>query len=308
MNTPLFFNNVIKTILFCGLFFVFQTFEVRSQELNCTVEVNTDRLEGSSFQYLNKLKPDIENYLNEYNWTDADFQDHERIECLVQIVILSGTSNYLFSAETVIQVRRPIYNTTNKTSTLLLSDNGWQFSYPEGRTMIHDELQFDDLTGFLDFYAYIILGYDFDTFSELGGSEYFVRAQNILNLAQTTNAAGWSRNSNNQRNRNTLVSDLTSGSYNNLRRAYYSYHRQGLDRFIDSPDLARQQILTTMESIQAAKRRSTSNWLYDIFFDTKAREIAGIFQSAPRDVRLEAYNILRQTDQGHLSEYESLQN
>lgn len=308
MKTPLFFNNVIKTILFCGVFFVFLTFEGRAQELKCTVEVNTDRLEGSSYQYLINLKPDIEEYLNEHNWTEIDYQDHERIECLMQIVIVSGTSNYLFSAETVIQVQRPIYNTTNKTSTLLISDNGWQFSYPEGRTMIHDELQFDDLTGFLDFYSYVMLGYDFDTFSELGGSEYFVRAQNILNLAQTTNAAGWSRNSNNQRNRNTLISDLTSGSYNALRRAYYSYHRLGLDTFIDSPEQARQQILTTLRNIQTAKRRSTSNWLYDIFFDAKAREIAGIFQSAPRDVRLEAYNILRQTDQGHLSEYESLQN
>lgn len=308
MNNPLFSTNVIKTLLFCGSIFAFFLHEVHAQELNCTVEINTDQLEGSSFQYLDNLKSDIENYLNEYDWTDRDFQEHERIECLMQIVIVAGTTNYLFSAETVIQVQRPIYNTTNKTSTLLLSDNGWQFSYPEGRSMIHDELQFDDLTGFLDFYSYIILGYDFDTFSELGGSEYFVKAQNILNLAQTTNAVGWSRNSNNQRNRNTLVSDLTSGSYTELRRAYYTYHRLGLDQFIDAPELARQQILTTLRDIQAAKRRSTSNWLYDIFFDTKAREIAGVFQSASRDVRLEAYNILRQTDQGHLSEYESLQN
>lgn len=74
MKTPLFFNNVIKTILFCGVFFVFLTFEGRAQELNCTVEVNTDRLEGSSYQYLSNLKPDIEEYLNEHNWTEIDYQ------------------------------------------------------------------------------------------------------------------------------------------------------------------------------------------------------------------------------------------
>ncbi|WP_290872337.1 DUF4835 family protein [Gracilimonas sp.] len=287
--------------------FVFET-AVSAQEFNCNVDINIEQLEGSSFDYLQNLKPTLENYINEYNWTNEEFQQEERIDCQIQIVFTNGTSDFTFSAETVFQVQRPIYNTVAKTTTVLLSDNSWQFHYPEGKSLIHDELQFDALTGFIDFYSYIMLGYDFDTFSELGGSDYFLKAQNIVSLAQTTSASGWTRTANNRRNRNTLVTDLVSSNYRSLRTAYYRYHRLGLDQFISKPDEAREQVLESLKEIQTAKRRSTSNYLFDIFFDTKSREIAAIFNGAESNIRLEAYNVLRQTDQGHLSEYESLQN
>ncbi|WP_421775310.1 DUF4835 family protein [Gracilimonas sp.] len=281
---------------------------VNGQEFDCSVTVNIDQLEGSSFNYLENLKPILENYINEYQWTEQDFAEEERIDCQIQVAINSGTSDYTFSAEVVFQVQRPIYNTTAKTTTILLSDNAWQFSYPEGKSLIHDELQFDALTGFIDFYCYTMLGYDFDTFSEHGGDPYFGKAQNILNLAESTSAIGWARSTNNRRNRNTMITDLVSSNYQPLRTAYYQYHRHGLDQFVADPDVAREEILNALKTIQEAKRRSTSNFLFDIFFDTKAREIAAVFDEAETDVRLEAYDVLQNTDQGHLSEYESLQN
>lgn len=301
-------SKVIKHIFFCGIIFLSSSFNVFAQEFNCTVNVNMDQLEGSSFDYLDGLKPTLENYINEYNWTENEFREEERINCQIQIVFTSGSSDFTFSAETVFQVQRPIYNTTSKTTTVLLSDNTWQFSYPEGKSLIHDELQFEPLTGFIDFYAFLMLGYDFDTFSKMGGSDYFVKAQNILNLAQTTAAIGWSRSTNNRRNRNTLVTDLVSASYEPLRQAYYQYHRLGLDQFVSKPEAARQEILQSLKTIQEVKRRSTSNYLYDIFFDTKSREISAAFDGAKTEVRLEAYDVLQNTDQGHLSEYENLQN
>lgn len=308
MKNPITSVKVIKPFLFCGIFFVAFTSTANAQEFNCTVNLNTEQLEGASFDHIGNLKPALENYINEYNWTDENFDEEERINCQIQIVFTSGNSDFTFSAEVVFQLQRPVYNTTAKTTTVLLSDNSWQFNYPEGKSLIHDELQFDALTGFIDFYSYVMLGYDFDTFSELGGSDYFRNAQNILNLAQTTSAVGWSRNTNNRRNRNILISDIVSSGYSPLRQAYYQYHRLGLDRFVNDPSQARQEILNALKEIQIAKRRSTSNYLFDIFFDTKSREIAAVFENAETNIRLEAYEVLRQTDQGHLSDYESLQN
>lgn len=308
MNDISIFFKVIKHILFCGGILIFSTLCAHAQEFNCTVNINTDQLEGNSYDYLEELKPRLEDYINEYEWTDIEFEEEERINCQIQIVINSGNSDFTFSGEAVFQVQRPIYNTTAKTTTVLLTDNAWQFSYPQGKNLIHDELQFDALTGFIDFFTYMMLGYDFDTFSELGGDPYFTKAQNILNLAQTTSAVGWTRTTNNRRNRNTLVTDLLSSSYQPLREAYYRYHRLGLDQFVDKPKEARQEVLQALKTIQEAKRRTTGNYLYDIFFDTKSREIAAIFDEADTDIRLEAYDVLQQTDQGHLSEYESLQN
>lgn len=284
------------------------TTQAFAQEFECVVEINTDQLEGSSFEYLKNLKPTLENYINDYEWTEEDFEEQERINCQIQILMTSSTSDFTFSAEVVFQVERPIFNSTARTTTVLLSDNAWQFNYPEGKPLIHDELQFEAITGFIDYYCYMMLGYDFDTFADLGGEEYFLKAQNIVNLAQSTAVIGWTRSTNNRRNKNTLITDLVSTNYQPLRSAYYRYHRLGLDQFVDQPKKARQEILTALKSIQEVKRRSTSNYLFDIFFDTKSREIAAIFDEAETDIRLEAYDVLQQTDQGHLSEYESLQN
>ena len=300
--------KIIKPIILCGIIFLLTPFAANGQEFECSVTINIDQLEGSSFNYLENLKPTLENYINEYKWTDHDFKEEERINCQIQIAINSGTSDYTFSAEVVFQVQRPIYNTTAKTTTVLLSDNAWQFTYPEGKSLIHDELQFDALTGFIDFYCYTMLGYDFDTFSDQGGEPYFVKAQNILNLAESTSAVGWTRSTNNRRNRNMMITDLVSPNYKPLRTASYRYHRLGLDQFVTKPEEARQEVLSALKTIQETKRRSTSNFLFDIFFDAKAREIAAIFDEAKTDVRLEAYDVLQNTDKGHLSEYESLQN
>lgn len=308
MKYPQLASKVIKYSLFCLVIFVTLPIHSNAQEFDCTVEVNIDQLEGSSFNYLTNLKEVLENYINEYKWTEEDFEEEERIACHIQIAVTSGNSDQVFGAEVVFQLQRPIYATTAKTTTVLLSDQAWQFSYPEGKALIHDDLQFEELTGFIDFFCYVMLGYDFDTFADLGGETYLKKAQDILNRAQTTSAIGWSRNANNGRNRNTLVNDLLSNNYKPLRSAYYRYHRMGLDQFVGSPEKARQEVLGALKDIQEAKRRTTSNYLFDIFFDAKYREVTALFMEAETDVRLEAYEVLRETDQGHLTDYEKLQN
>lgn len=296
-----------KFYLFIILFFL--PLPLIGQEFDCDVIVDVKNLEGNSFQYVKaSLEADIENYINEYRWTEIEFTEQERITCQINIVLTSGDQDFNFSAETILSARRPIYNTTTQTNTLIAGDQAWQFSYPQGRSLIHDELQFEGLTGFIDYYIYLLLGYDFDSFSPLGGTTYFEKAQNVVDLAQNEQAIGWTRNSNNQRNRFVLITDLLNNNYQPLRNAIYTYHRLGLDTFTQNPESARQQVLETLKEIQSAKRRSTSNYLYDLFFDTKSKEITNIFIDADSRVKLEAYNILRETDQGHLSEYDQLQN
>lgn len=280
-----------------------------AQEFDCDVIVDVKNLEGTSFEYVKpSLEADIADYINDYRWTEIVFTERERITCQISIVLTSGNPDFNFTAETIFSARRPIYNTTTQTNTLIVADQAWQFFYPQGRSLIHDDLQFEGLTGFIDYYMYLLLGYDFDSFSPLGGSIYFEKAQNVVDLAQNEQTIGWTRNSNNQRNRFVLITDLLNINYQPLRNAIYTYHRLGLDTFTQSPESARQQVLTALEEIQAAKRRSTSNFLYDLFFDTKSREITNIFIDADSRIKLEAYNILRVTDQGHLTEYDQLQN
>lgn len=279
-----------------------------AQEFNCDITVNNDLIEESSLTYISELGNRLEDYINEHKWTDIDFMEEERINCKMQIVIESGNSNYDFRSRVVFSIRRPIYNTTSETTSIIITDNSWSFNYPEGRSLIHDDLQFDELTSFINYLAYMGLGYDFDSFSPLGGTEYFRKAQNIVDLAQAASSSGWLRSSNNRRNRNTLVGDLLSSAYQDFREAFYTYHLKGLDLFTTDDQMARANIVEALETIRDAKRKTTSNFLFDIFFDTKSREIAGVFAEAESRVKLEAYSILSETDQGHLSEYSDLQN
>ena len=276
-----------------------------AQELNAQVTLNKSQISSTSLDYLDNLPRQIEEYINQFDWTNANFSENERINISIQINLLS-VENYNFEAQIIVRSQRPIYNTTRGTVIFLFNDEQWNFEYPPNRTFLHDELQFDPLTSLLDFYAYILIGYDFDTFEELGGTQYYQRAQNIVSLAQSTSAIGWSRSSN-QTNRAQLLSNLLQNNYEPLRAALYQYHRKGLDQFLDNPEEARDQILSALEKIQQAQRKTSANLLFDIFFNAKYREIASIFEDAAPQVRLEAYNLLSNVDQSHLSEYQKLQ-
>jgi len=280
-----------------------------AQELNCDVTLNTEQIADAAFNYVDtEFEPALEGYINEHSWTNDEFLEQERIDCRIEIIFVSGNNNFEFNAQIIVAATRPIYNTTQRTTSVLIRDDLWSFAYPQGTNLIHDDLQFDALTSLIDFYAYIILGYDYDSFAELGGTPQFQKAQNVLDLAQNTSATGWSRNTNNQRNRYFLINDLLNPSYEDLRRAYYTYHRLGLDQFTADTQGARQQVLNAIKMIEENKTRTTNNYLYDIFFDAKSKEITSIFIDAETRIRLEAFSELRQVDQGHLSDYQALQN
>lgn len=279
-----------------------------AQEFDCQITVNDDQLEGNSFEYVTgSLTTDLEAYINEYRWTETEVLEQERISCQISIILLAGDQDFNFSAETIIQSRRPIYNTLTETGLLILSDGAWSFNYPEGKSLIHDELEFEAMTGFIDYYMNLILGYDFDSYSEFGGTEYFQKAQNVVDLAQNESSIGWTRNSNNGRNRFVLISDMLNNNYEAIRKANYEYHRLVLDTFVDNPTASRAKLLEILTYIQDAKRRATNNFLFDLFFDAKSKEIASILADAEPDLRFEAYQILRETDSAHLNDYEALQ-
>lgn len=279
-----------------------------AQEFNCTITVNDRQISATAYDYISELPDALNNYINGRRWTNDTYQPQERIICNIQILLTAVDNNFNFTSEVVFTIRRPVYDTNQQSLTLILSDNNWRFNYPRGKSLIFDDLQFDDLASFIDFYAYIMLGFDYDSFSELGGTPFFNRAQSVFELGQNSGVAGWGRSIGAQRNRFGLITDITNPGFEGLRRAFYRYHRLGLDQFTINPEIARNHVLTSLETIRETKRVSTSNYLFDLFFSTKYTEITAIFVDADAETRLEAYNILRDVDPAHTSEYQKLQN
>lgn len=293
------------------LFFIISTtatlfvFSAHAQEVDISVTVNDDQVSDAGLNHIGNLNTVIEEYINTYIWTEDKFEDYERINAAFQITLNSVDDNFNFDASLVIQLQRPIFGTIQRTPILLILDDNWSFSYPPNKSLIHDEYQYDNLASMIDFYVYIVLGYDYDTFSELGGDPHFKNAYDIMSLAQSNGGTGWDNSQ--RQGRYELINSLQRSSYESLRVAMYKYHREGLDRFPENPQQARNNVLEALELIDEAKRKTTSSYLFDQFFNTKYKEITSIFMDAELQQKLEVYNLLTDLDPSHISEYDKLQ-
>ncbi len=276
--------------------------DAAAREFQCTVQVNYRQLEGSGFEFLNDLDEFVENYMNKNNWTNDRFELEELIECSMTIAFLEAFTQTSFRAQLVLTSTRPIYGTTAKTTVLQISDNLWEFSFAQGTPLIFEIERYDALTSVLDYYAYLMLGYDYDTFSELGGEEYFQKARRIMQLATAANGAGWSTM--NLDSRTHLVDQMTGPRFKPLREAYFEYHFFGLDHFTRDADAARKAVLAVLATMQELYDDLSRQYVFDIFFSTKYQELTSVFEQS--DQSSQAYALLASVDPAHLTTYDQL--
>lgn len=273
------------------------------QELDCRVQIDRSQLSGSDFSFLEDLQRQVEEYLNARSWTDDQFQSYERISCSLQIVFLESISLSEFRTRLVVTVRRPIYGTSQSTVVARINDPEWQFEYGRGTSLPFDLDRYNSLTSLLDFYAYLILGYDYDTFSPLGGTPHFEEARAVAGQAEGSGDPGWS-SVGTQRNRAQLISDLLSERHQPLRRASYQYHRKGLDRFLKAPEAARKTVLEALRTLEKLNRNLSRSYPLDLFFATKSQELTALFANSGQSSQ--AHSLLTNIDPAHSSEYSKL--
>ena len=292
----------------CVLLVVLMAFSVglasaQAQEFNCTVSINTSQISGTSYTFLEELDDRIEEYINKNKWTQDRFRDVERIECNMRIVIQEAISLTRFQAQLVVELRRPIYGTTQSTVTVRINEPNWQFNYAQGDPLTFDTESYDPLTSVLDFYAYVMLGYDYDTFSEMGGTEHFRKARRIAEIAQSQGGTGWNQVGT-DRSRSQLITQLLDTRFQPLRKAYFQYHYGGLDHFTAQTEEARLAVLDALAEIQKVYQAQSRQYVFDLFFDTKYQELAAVFEQS--NVRNDAYALLSEVDPAHLTEYNAL--
>lgn len=274
-----------------------------AQELDCDVSIDYRVLTGNDYQFLGDLEEQIEEYMNERAWTRDRFKDFERIDCTMQVVVTEAISLTRFRTRLVIATRRPIYGTPQFSTVAQFADTDWEFTYAQGTPLTYRPDRYDPLTSLLDFYAYLILGYDYDTFSPLGGTPHFEKARVIAERAEALGAPGWTSFAGNQ-GRTQLIEGLLDPRFTPLRRAYFDYHLGGLDRFVIETEEARETILATLEALRELNEEVTREYAINVFFNTKYQELADLFLDAP--VAPRAYDLLSEMDPNHLSQYNRL--
>jgi hypothetical protein len=279
---------------------------VFAQDLNARVQILAPQLSNSNKRVLDMLEASIKDFLNGRKWTADALQPQERIDCNFVITITDWDGSSNFKAEAQIQSNRPVYNSSYNSTLLNISDKEFGFSYAEGQPLdFSDQNYISNLSSLLAFYAYIITGLDYDSFSKFGGTPYYQKAQTVLNNAQIAPSTGW-KAFENLRNRFWLVENLTNKSYNPIRESLYVYHRDGLDVMADNKSKGLKAILSIIPQLQKIDKQKQGSVLNQLFFTAKADEIVNILSSADTQDKLKAYDVLSEIDPSNSSKYESL--
>lgn len=262
-----------------------------AQELNCKVEINSDQIQNSSKEVFNTLQQAIGDYMNTNKWTDAQFGANEKIECRMYFTIKSYTDNVM-SGDLQVQSSRPVYNSSYTTTVINFKDTKIDFTYQENEPLIFSEMTMEsNLTAILNFYAYIIIAMDFDTFSLNGGAPYYEKAANVVRLAQSSGESGW-KAFEDTKNRSAVLSAYTEGATSGIREILYNYHRKGLDEMALSVDKGRAMITTMMETLKKVFDAAPMSVCLSMFKDAKMDELVNIYSKAGTTEKDKVYDLL----------------
>lgn len=276
-----------------------------AQELNCNVQVNSDQVQGTNKQIFNALQNAVTDFVNNSRWTDLPFSNNERIDCNMSIVVEAVESDN-FTAEIVVQSRRPVFNTSYSSPMLNMRDENFNFTFKEFEQLenVSGTLN-SNLTAVLSFYAYLIIGYDMDSFSALGGTPYFQQAENIVNMAQSSDWNGW-RAFEDSRNRYAIISNLLDEQFVAFRTYMYEYHRLGLDVMAENATNGRAKIAAGLPIVRTTNRARPQAIIINTFTDTKSDELINIFKGGTDKEKTDAVEILTDVNPAMSNRYDTL--
>lgn len=264
----------------------------RAQELNVTVEINTQKVESADKSVFEELQTAISEYFNDRKWTDTQFYPNEKIECNFFLTV-SEYKDDKITADLQVQVIRPVFNSTYTTTLLNFRDTKVEFEYRLGEPLVFNESTWEsNLTAILNYYAYLFLALDFDSFAELGGQPYFDKMATIVQMAQSSGELGW-RAFEDTKNRSAVLSAFTDPATTGIRNMMYQYHRQGLDQMVTSPDKGRAAITESLSAIQKVYQTQPMSVALSMFRDAKLDELVNIYSKAGETERTDVYNLLQ---------------
>jgi hypothetical protein len=289
-------------ILLFGLFGM-----AAAQDLNASVKVLSPKIQSTNKRIFSTLETAMKDFLNGRKWSQDNILPAERIDCTFILNVTTWDGNSTYSGELQVLSTRPVFNSGYSSTVLNMLDKYIDFSYTEGQTMDYTDQNYQsNLTSLLAFYAYIIVGMDYDTFSRYGGSAYFAAAQNVVTNAQTSSYTGW-KAFDGTINRYWLAENLAGKNYTNLRGFAYDYHRNGLDVMSENPGKGRKAIADLLPSLTNVDRQSVGSMYPTLFFTAKSDELIGLFTKADPQQRIQAMNILNQVDPANGLKYQAAQ-
>ncbi len=291
---------------FCILFWLLMPSLIMAQELKCNIQINSQKIQGSNRAVYQTLQTALYEFMNNTSWTNHIYGIDERIECNIVINLNEQLGSDEYKGTIQVQARRPVFNSSYNTTVLNFLDNSFDFRYLELTKLDFSEnTHTSNLTSVLAFYVYIILGIDYDTYSLLGGTEYFQKAEKILNNAQNATERGWKAYEGNRKNRYWIIENILNEKYKPVREVLYRYHRLGLDIMNEKVVEGRAEVVECLATLQKVYREKPDPYLLfmQLFFDAKNDELVNLFSESYPTEKARVVNILTEIDNANASKY-----
>jgi hypothetical protein len=274
-----------------------------AQQIDVTVVVNYEAIPTTNKDLLRDFANDVKTYISNYNWGPGSPND--KVKCTVNVFFQSVIGDNRYSAQVFIGSQRDIYNVAKSTAVTRLFDQLWEFTYTKTNPMNHNHNTYDDLTSFIDFYMYLIMGYDYDTFEKLSGTPLFQKAADVASQGRSTGEKGWQPATSGY-SRIQLIDELMSATYTPVREASWYYHFAGLDSLAINRARAWQNMLTGIQKIDEAKKTADPrSVLIKSFFEAKAKELAEVFADYPDP---SVFTFFTSVDPNHQQAYDDARN
>ncbi|PJC61937.1 MAG: DUF4835 domain-containing protein [Flavobacteriales bacterium CG_4_9_14_0_2_um_filter_32_27] len=296
---------LIKKISFLILLLMGSIFSF-AQELNCTVQINSSQVQATDKSVFDVMQKNIFEFMNSKKWTNNIYQPNERIECSMLISVNEQSSPTTFKASIQIQSRRPIFNSSYNSTLLNHIDKEFEFTFNEFDNLQYSETSFlNNLTSVLAFYAYVVIGLDYDSYSLKGGTPYFTEAQKIISNAQGAKEPGWKAFESNA-NRYWIIQDLLHPTHEPLRQCYYEYHRLGFDVMAKDVAAGRVVVLESLKLLDKVYKAKPGAFQLQSFFNAKADEIVNLFKDALVNEKNEVVTLLDRINSMNASKYKAI--
>lgn len=170
-----------KSMIFCLLIVT----AIFAQFKDITVKIDALNLKPQEKNDLQILPGQIQSYIEDHEW----FSNKHNIALPVNINIYVQKAQ-INGAERKFSGQFIINTQSNDTQ---LFEKKMSFNYSQNEALIHSP-DIKSLASILDFYAYVMLGSEVDTYDPLGGATLFEKARNIGTRAQMSNySSGWTQ-------------------------------------------------------------------------------------------------------------------
>ncbi len=277
---------------------VFSLLHSNAQELKVNVSVKAQEIKTVDPRVFKTLEQAVEDFYNNTQWTQDEFEEEEKIEADIQITITQEISTTVFVADFVFQTIRPVYGSNYLTQTFNHIEKGIQFEYQELQPLQNNVQNYtDNLSSIFSFYALVLIGMDYDSFSPQGGDDFFQQARSVVsNVPTSSGDNSWDYKGGVRKSRAKLLSDILNPSVVDFRQAFYEYHRLGLDVMGEDPEKGRAAINSAVQKIKSVERAIPNSMIVKIFADSKMSELVEIFKPATPEEKKDIYDALVKLD------------